>query len=144
MPPLVAANQIDLYTACLSGGLPPALAARVVAESMSGPASGPWATTAALLALGTDPARAWAPVADVAELAELAHAAQASHHSGTRLEAEAARLAHELRASSVDQAQGRAERAGVLIAMPLTLCFLPAFFILGLAPVVISLLGDVL
>ena len=33
----------------------------------------------------------------------------------------------------------RAERAGVLIALPLTACFLPAFLVLGLAPVVISL-----
>ena len=37
------------------------------------------------------------------------------------------------------QATARAERAGVLIALPLTLCFLPAFLVLGLAPVVISL-----
>ena len=32
-----------------------------------------------------------------------------------------------------------AERAGVLIALPMTLCYLPAFFLLGLAPMVISL-----
>ncbi|MDU6013102.1 MAG: type II secretion system F family protein, partial [Corynebacterium sp.] len=32
-----------------------------------------------------------------------------------------------------------AERAGVFIALPLAVCFLPAFIVLGLAPVVISL-----
>ena len=36
-------------------------------------------------------------------------------------------------------AAAEAERAGVLIALPMTLCYLPAFFLLGLAPMVISL-----
>ncbi len=37
-----------------------------------------------------------------------------------------------------------AERAGVLIAGPLGLCFLPAFVCLGIVPVVAGLAGDVL
>ena len=33
----------------------------------------------------------------------------------------------------------RADRAGVLISLPLALCFLPAFIVLGLVPIVVSL-----
>jgi hypothetical protein len=35
-------------------------------------------------------------------------------------------------------------RAGVLIVLPLGLCFLPAFVLAGLVPVVVAVLGDVL
>jgi pilus assembly protein TadC len=36
-----------------------------------------------------------------------------------------------------------AERAGVLIAGPLWLCFLPAFVCLGIVPVIAGLAGDI-
>ena len=36
-----------------------------------------------------------------------------------------------------------ADRAGVLIAGPLGLCFLPAFVCLGIVPVVAGLAGDI-
>ncbi len=41
-------------------------------------------------------------------------------------------------------APGGAERAGVLIAGPLGLCFLPAFLCLGIVPVVLGLAGRLL
>jgi pilus assembly protein TadC len=43
-----------------------------------------------------------------------------------------------------EAAEARAQRAGVLIAAPLGLCFLPAFLVLGVVPVVIGLAGEVL
>jgi hypothetical protein len=49
-----------------------------------------------------------------------------------------------VRAELVDTAQARAQRAGVLVAGPLGLCFLPAFLVLGIAPVVIGLAGEAL
>ena len=53
-------------------------------------------------------------------------------------------LAGDLRAEAADGARARAERASVLIAGPLGLCFLPAFVCLGVVPVVAGLAGDVL
>ena len=44
-----------------------------------------------------------------------------------------------LRAELLDSAQARAQRAAVLITGPLGLCFLPAFLVLGITPVVIGL-----
>ena len=48
-------------------------------------------------------------------------------------------------ASGASRASGaKAERASVLIAGPLGLCYLPAFVALGVAPVIAGLAGDVL
>jgi pilus assembly protein TadC len=53
-------------------------------------------------------------------------------------------LAVQCRSEASDSATAAAERAGVLIAGPLGLCFLPAFVCLGIVPVVAGLAGDVL
>lgn len=42
------------------------------------------------------------------------------------------------------RAEASARRAGVLIVLPLGLCFLPAFILAGLVPVIVAVLGDVL
>ena len=52
------ASDIALFAACVTAGLPPALAAATVADTYQFAAS-PWHTTAALLALGANPERAW-------------------------------------------------------------------------------------
>ena len=48
------------------------------------------------------------------------------------------------RQDAAHAAAAAAERAAVLIAGPLGLCFLPAFVCLGIVPVVAGLAGDVL
>jgi pilus assembly protein TadC len=53
-------------------------------------------------------------------------------------------LADRSRHSAADSATAAAERASVLIAAPLGLCYLPAFVCLGIVPVVAGLAGDVL
>ena len=70
---------------------------------------------------------------------DLAHLVTLSNSSGAALAESCARIAKRLREEASDAATAKAERAGVLIAIPLTAFFLPAFFALGLAPVVISL-----
>ena len=40
--------------------------------------------------------------------------------------------------------EAAARRAGVLIVLPLGLCFLPAFILAGLVPVLVAVLRDVL
>ena len=57
---------------------------------------------------------------------------------------EIAALADDLRADRAVAAEAAAQRAGVLIVLPLGLCFLPAFLLAGLVPVVVAVLGDVL
>ncbi|NUO57395.1 MAG: secretion system protein, partial [Hamadaea sp.] len=52
------------------------------------------------------------------------------------------RVAGDLRAAEADRAEARARRAAVLLVLPLGLCFLPAFVLAGLAPVVIAVVGQ--
>ena len=106
--------------------------------------AGTWRTVASLLAVGAEPERAWEPMAAVPGLSDLAALAAGSAASGTRVATAAGRISGRLRRRAEDRATAAGERAGVLIAMPLTLCFLPAFFILGLAPVVLGLAGNIL
>ncbi|WP_115685430.1 type II secretion system F family protein [Corynebacterium senegalense] len=141
-----AAADIELFAACFRAGLPAASAAAAVAESYGadpGPDSpaDPWRTVAALSALGVETQRAWAEMHRVPGGAELAALIALSSASGSAVAAGCERIAAGLREGAADDAKARAERAGVLIALPLTAFFLPAFFVLGLAPVVIGLAG---
>ncbi|HEX7746632.1 MAG TPA: secretion system protein, partial [Micromonosporaceae bacterium] len=54
------------------------------------------------------------------------------------------RVADDLRADRAAAAEAAARRAGVLVVLPLGLCFLPAFILAGLVPVIVAVLGDVL
>jgi pilus assembly protein TadC len=117
--------------------VPVALAA--VCAGLGEPAGGLLHRTAQLLALGADPAQAWQPAMDCAATARLARAALRSCHSGAALAESLTRLATEVRAGARAQSEARAQRAGVLIAAPLGLCFLPAFLATGVIPVLLGL-----
>lgn len=137
---LALAADIDLYAACLRAGLSPGTAAAALVEAGADPATRPaWRTVAALLAIGVPAERAWSGVAGIPGLADVAGLAGLSGRSGAAVSEACGRIAATLRDEAAAQATARAERAGVLIALPLTLCFLPAFLVLGLAPVVIGL-----
>jgi pilus assembly protein TadC len=77
-------------------------------------------------------------------LAAFARAAARSAGTGAALARTARTEGSRIRAALADAAEARAQRAGVLITAPLGLCFLPAFLVLGIAPVVIGLAGEVL
>lgn len=137
-----AAADITLFAACCEAGLPLATAAAAVAdtyEEADGEPGSAWHTVAALTALGVAPERAWNELHSLPGGAELAGLVTLSNSSGSAIVAGCSRIVERLQAEAADEAKEKAERAGVLIAIPLTACFLPAFFVLGLAPAVISL-----
>lgn len=144
--PLGAASTFDVLAACLSSGMAVSAAASAAATSAP-PALARILTRAAdMLALGADAATAWAdpgPALDDPARA-LMRLARRSAESGTALAQGAAELAAESRSDAADAARAAAERAGVLIAAPLGVCYLPAFLCLGIVPVVVGLAGDVL
>jgi len=132
------ASDIALFAACFETGLPAASAAAAVAET-HGAVRSPWHTVAALTALGVEPERAWAELHAIPGGEALASLVTLSTTSGSTVVEGCERIALQLRHDAEDRAKSKAERAGVLIAIPLTAFFLPAFFVLGLAPVVVSL-----
>ena len=132
--PLDAASDLELFAACLEAGLSPRMAVVAVAE-----ASPTWSEAAALIGVGVPMSNAWQALVAHKHLEELVRLAKLSGDSGTAMASGCHRLVAQLRADAAAQATAQAERAGVFIAAPLAVCFLPAFLVLGLVPVIISL-----
>lgn len=147
----------ELVAACLDAGMPIGAALRAVADALpstrdrAAPAGGASSaqapadrvleSVAAMLELGAAPAAAWKPADDDPDLRPLAAAASRSALGGAGL-ADAVREQARVLRAQVETAERQATgRAGVLMVAPLGLCFLPAFLCLGLAPVVLGLIG---
>jgi pilus assembly protein TadC len=142
--PWQEAGAWDELAACLRAGLSLDRAVRAVAASLPGTVAEALTQVADLLALGADPADAWAPALEEPATARLARAARRSARSGAAVAEVATTVAADVRAEAAEAVSARAERAGVLVAGPLGLCFLPAFLALGIAPVVIGLAAPLL
>jgi len=134
----------ELLAACLEAGLPVAGAVLATATPLTGAVGHGMRRVAGLLELGADPVEAWRTVEHRQALAAFARAAARSAGTGAALARVARTECARLRAELSEAAQARAQRAAVLITGPLGLCFLPAFLVLGIAPVVIGLAGEAL
>ena len=99
-------------------------------------------SVAAMLRLGADPSTAWRTAETSDDLAPIAAAARRSAAGGGALAQAVREHAAQLRQQTVAADLRSAGRAGVLMTAPLGVCFLPAFLCLGLAPVVVGLLGQ--
>jgi pilus assembly protein TadC len=143
--PFAVASAFDVLAVCLSAGMAVSAAA-AAAATCAPPQLGVLLRRAAdLLAMGADPDTAWqARAGDEPDGCEaLSRLARRSASSGSALAQGIAELAEQSRQDAHHTAAAAAERAGVLIAGPLGLCFLPAFVCLGIAPVVAGLAGDI-
>lgn len=144
------AADLEVFALCLSAGMPVSVAATATARHAAPELAAVLSRGADLLALGAEPEIAWSAPND--EPADSGHStaaavrrlARRSGSSGTALSAGLTELAAQCRDDAAQAATAAAERAGVLIAGPLGLCFLPAFVCLGVVPVVAGLAGDVL
>jgi len=133
----------DLLAAALRSGAPVDRAAAAVADALGGPLGTRLGEVSRALHLGADPAEAWARLGSDAGVDRLARAAARSSTSGAALAGALTRLGADLRADRLLAAEAAGRRAGVLVVLPLGLCFLPAFLLAGLVPVVVAVLGDV-
>ncbi|MGQ5264392.1 type II secretion system F family protein [Micromonospora sp. ZYX-F-536] len=134
----------DLLAAALRAGAPVDRSVLAVAEALDGPLAERLARVGRTLLLGGGPAEAWSALDGVPGAERLTAAAFRSANSGAALAGALTRLADDLRADRATAAEASARRAGVLIVLPLGLCFLPAFILAGLVPVIVAVLGDVL
>ncbi len=144
--PLAGASSLDIFAVCLNAGMPVPAAARATASAISGPLAVVLRRAADLLALGADPANAWASAPGEehdAYSTALLRLARRSAASGTAMAVAVAELSAQIRQDALHRAEAAAERASVVIAGPLGLCFLPAFLCLGVIPVVAGLARDV-
>jgi len=137
--PLVIAGDIELFVACVRAGLSVQQATSAVSIVADEPTATYWIQVNSLLALGVEPERAWVHMSQLPGLQELARLVVMSEYSGAAIASGCQRLGDTLRADATSNAIAKAERAGVFISLPMAMCFLPAFIVLGLVPVVISL-----
>ncbi|MFF2352507.1 type II secretion system F family protein [Kitasatospora sp. NPDC058115] len=130
----------ELLAACLGSAASPAEAVAAVGASVDAPMGPRLLSTAAELALGSPPEVCWRRLGEEhPPLAPLARCLVRTSLSGAPAAAALSGLASGRRAEAVRMAHVRVRRAGVLATAPLGLCFLPAFVLVGVAPVVMGL-----
>lgn len=138
---------LDLLASCLAGGAPLLAAAGAVAAALAGPVGSRLAAVAVALDVGSPPGQAWALLAGPDPDDPLAPAARAlarAADGGAPVAQAVSRLAADARAEAAAHAEEAARRVGVLAVAPLGLCFLPAFVLLGVVPVVVGLAAPLL
>ncbi len=138
--PLVA----DLLSCCLVVGASTHTAMAAVADAVGGPTQQLLAESAARIRLGADPLTEWSRLAAVQPLAPIARAFTRSTVSGAPLADLLLEVANEQRSTLRAGLQERAKSAGVRTVGPLGACFLPAFILLGVVPVIASLVTQLL
>lgn len=132
MLPLAA----DLMTAALSAGCPPAVAAETVGASIGGPLGRALVDTASAASVGVEPGRAWSKLAAEPSVRPLARALTAAMTRGTSPSAVLERVSADARDAARWAGEARARSLGARAAAPLGLCFLPAFVLVGVVPII--------
>jgi len=131
----------ELLAGCMASGASPRLALATVAEAIGGPLADELRRVVAALELGGDPVGSWLALGTDDLLSPLGAAFGRSAESGAPLAGLLSDLALDLRAERCAAVESAARRVGIRAAAPLGLCFLPAFILLGLVPIVGGLVG---
>lgn len=134
----------DLVAACLESGAAPADALDVVRRHLDGPLADRLAPVVGALRSGVDPLTVYAGHGRDDPLHGLVVALARAMESGAPLADTVAAVADEQRRRRRWSAEAAARRAGVYAVGPLVACFLPAFVLLGVVPVVLGIAGEVL
>lgn len=133
----------ELLAACLGSATAPSEAVAAVGRSLRAPMGPRLTAVAAELGLGAPPESCWKRLGEERPvLAPLARCLVRTSISGAPAAAALTALAREHRAAATRAARARVRRAGVLATAPLGLCFLPAFVLIGVVPVLVGLTGS--
>lgn len=136
-------HVVELVAATLRAGSDPAAGVALVAEALPGAAADRLAGVAARLSVGLDPVQVWEGLAEDPDLGRLGRALARAQASGSPVVAAVERLADELAQAARAETEERARAVGVKAALPLGLCLLPAFLLVGIVPLVVSLLAAI-
>lgn len=131
---------VHLLATALESGCDVTEGLRLVADALPGSATRILETVRARLALGVPADGAWRPALERPELAPLGRAMVRAHRSGAPVTDEVARLADELDRRTRARVEDRARAVGVKAAVPLGVCLLPSFLLIGVVPLVAGLM----
>jgi Flp pilus assembly protein TadB len=139
-----AATACQLIAALLKSGVTLLIAIEVAAKAISGPTSQRLSLVANRLRLGADPALAWGELTEDENLRLLAKVLIRSSQTGAPVHQSLVSVVEAARDQLASALEARARSAGVHAVAPLALCFLPAFMLVTVVPIVGSLLPTVL
>lgn len=139
-----APQAADLLAAVLACGGTTAEAVAVVARALGPPLSEDLEQVHRMLALGATPEQAWQALPASHPLSAVGGAFGRSSRSGAALHAALIGIADDLLRRRRLAVEVAARSAGVRAVGPLAACFLPAFVLVGIVPVVASLATRVL
>jgi len=135
-----APQVVALLAACLASGAAPRAAVAAVAAAFDGPTARGLHEVERALRLGEPAERAFARLTPPA----LGQAIARSVETGAVLAESLPGVAADLRRRVRTSAEVAARSAGVRAVGPLAICFLPAFLLVGVVPVVVGLARGVL
>lgn len=128
----------ELLAAALASGSSPERAAQAVGRAVGPPLGKALLSAAVSLRLGAEPAVAWEPLRRDPQLRPLGRALAGAGDRGTSPVPALERVAHDARDTLRWAAEARARSLGARAAAPLGLCFLPAFVLVGVVPLVVT------
>lgn len=131
-------RALDLLASCLAAGLPVRAALRAVVEVVDGPLGEDLTQVLRLTDLGHDDVSAWRTLARHDQLGPAALDLARSVETGSLLVESLLVHADVAREDRRGQVEAAARRVGVRSVMPLMLCFIPAFLLIGIVPTVAS------
>jgi Flp pilus assembly protein TadB len=131
-------TAVHLLGACLAAGAAVPGALETVAAALPGAVADELLVVRHRLALGVDPVEVWRSLAHHPQLRPLGRSLARAHQSGASVCAAVDMLADELTARSRARTDALARSVEVRAAAPLGVCFLPAFVLLGVVPMVVG------
>jgi Flp pilus assembly protein TadB len=134
----------DLIAAALQAGLPLRNATEAVADSTPGPLGKALSQLCARVRLGASESEAWLDLSESPGLGQVGRELGRSLERGMAVSGLLAQLAEAARKEATNQAVVKARRVGVRSVMPLMVCFLPAFILLGIVPIIGGVIGGVI
>ena len=130
----------ELLGACLGAGLPLRTAAIQVAAALQGPAAELLQRVITNIELGLGEAESWRALKSHPQIGRAAVDLARSVESGTMMVETLRHHAQESRRVRRAELEAAAKTVGVQSVLPLMICFLPAFFLIGIVPTVASAL----
>lgn len=135
-------DALDFLAVCLEAGQPVSRAVEAVAAISPPPTRRVLDGVGAQLALGRAGPLAWQELRGHRVWGRVAADIARAEHSGTGLAELLHQHARDARIDARDAAVKEARKVGVRSVIPLMACFLPAFILVGVVPIVAGLLHD--
>lgn len=129
-------DVLTLLAGALEAGVPLRRATAEVADAITGVCAADLTLVSSRVAVGVSDARAWAELADEPGWHEIATDVSRAVNSGEGVAQMLRVHAEQMRRHACEQVEKKARKAGVDAIIPLAVCHLPAFILVGVVPII--------